>query len=122
VISYAWLVQYRLPTDGSADFIDSDGDGMNNWQEWMAGTDPTSSSSSFRIISIATTNSDVLVTWTTGPSKASALQGASSDNYNTNAFDDIFVVTNMTGTVTNYLDIGAATNGTARYYRARLVP
>jgi len=26
------------------------------------------------------------------------------------------------GTVTNYLDIGAATNKPARFYRARLVP
>ena len=39
-------------------------------------------------------------------------------------FSDIFVVTNnaSAGTVTNYLDPGAATNVPARYYRARLVP
>ena len=34
------------------------------------------------------------------------------------------LVTNNTtaGTLTNYLDIGAATNKPSRYYRARLVP
>ena len=36
--------------------------------------------------------------------------------------NQVFIVTNTTGTVTNYLDIGVATNVPARYYRVRLVP
>ena len=39
-----------------------------------------------------------------------------------NNFAFIFGVTNTTGSVKNYLDIGAATNVPAFYYRVRLVP
>jgi hypothetical protein len=40
----------------------------------------------------------------------------------TNITTEIFAVTNTTGTVTNYLDVGAATNAPASVYRVRLVP
>ena len=52
-----WLVQFGLPADGSADYVDSDGDGMNNWSEWISRTVPTNASSLLRIRSL--TNSSV---------------------------------------------------------------
>ena len=81
----------------------------------------------FRIVSITPQGNDMLVTWMMGPGATNTLQattGGPGHSYNTNGFTDIFIVTNNTtvGTLTNYLDIGAATNGLARYYRARLVP
>jgi hypothetical protein len=50
-ISYAWLQQYALLTDGSADAADPDRDGLNNWQEWRCRTDPTSALSALRLLS-----------------------------------------------------------------------
>ena len=65
VISYAWLQQYGLPTDGSVDFADLDGTGMNNWQKWIAGLNPTNALSVLRMASATMTNNPpgLVVTW-----------------------------------------------------------
>jgi hypothetical protein len=49
VISYAWLQQYGLTNNGSEDYVDTDGDGMNNYQEWIAGTNPTNAASVLKV-------------------------------------------------------------------------
>jgi len=63
VISYAWLQQYGLPTDGSADFIDLDADGHTTWQEWRCQTDPTNTLSVLHLLSVSSDGSDVTVRW-----------------------------------------------------------
>ncbi|HTS18397.1 MAG TPA: hypothetical protein VMP11_12550 [Verrucomicrobiae bacterium] len=79
----------------------------------------------FRITSVVRQTDDLVVTWMMGPGATNALQATTGDangNYITNGFTDIFIVTNnpTPGTVTNYVDRGAATNGLSRYYRTRL--
>ena len=120
----AWQIQYFgfIGVDPNAD---PDGDGFSNLQEFLAGTDPTNSASAFRITSIVSTGEDVLINWMTGIGRTNALQaaaGTGDGSYNTNGFADIFTVTNTTGPLTNYLDIGAGTNVPSRFYRVRLVP
>ena len=66
VISYAWLQQYGLPTDGSADFLDSDGDSLNNWQEWKADTNPTNSASALKMLAVTNANpAGLWISWQT---------------------------------------------------------
>jgi hypothetical protein len=60
---HAWLARYGLPSDGSADYVDSDGDGMNNFQEWRAGTTPTYKPSVLRTVLLLPAGNDAVVSW-----------------------------------------------------------
>jgi hypothetical protein len=110
-----WLQQHALPTDGSADFTDADGDGANNWQEWQADTNPTNSLSVLRMVGATNGAVGLDVTW----------QSVSSRNYwlerSTNLGDAPSfqpIATNIAGAsgTTTYTDTGA-TNSGPYFYR-----
>jgi len=63
----AWLQHYGLPTDGSADYLDTDGDGHNNWQEWRCQTCPTNALSVLRLLPVPSDGTNVTVTWQSVP-------------------------------------------------------
>ncbi|MBN2507220.1 MAG: hypothetical protein JXQ71_11045 [Verrucomicrobia bacterium] len=66
MISYAWLHQFCLPTDGSADATDPDADGHSTWQEWRCLTDPTNALSVLRLLSASSDGipqSGITLTW-----------------------------------------------------------
>jgi hypothetical protein len=107
-ISYAWLQQYGLPINASTDTADPDGDGLNNWQEWVSGTDPTNALSALRMMApvrAATAPSGVTLTW----------QSVAGVNYflerSTNLAAPVFVplATNLFGQpgTTSYTDYSA---------------
>jgi hypothetical protein len=77
-ISYAWLQGYSLPTDGSADLADGDNDGMNNWQEWRAGTEPNNRLSVLTMLAPSNSVSGVTVNWQSMSGKTYYLQRASN--------------------------------------------
>lgn len=60
---HIWLQQYGLAGDGSADHSDTDNDGLDNWQEWRVGTNPTNSLSVLRLRSPTAGPTGVIVRW-----------------------------------------------------------
>jgi hypothetical protein len=113
----AWLQQYGLPIDGSADDADSDADGMNNWQEWLAGTIPTNAASVLVMLPPVATGgaNGVTVSW----------QSVNTRTYNLQRVTNLaspsgfsVIQSNLVGEAssTSFTDT-SATNGGPYFYR-----
>ena len=112
----------NIGNDGASG--DPDGDGFTNLQEYLNGTDPHVSDAPLRITSILRQGNNVLLTWATIAGKTNVVQftkGTAGGSYSNN-FTDLSPVIIPTGSATNYLDVGGATNTPSRFYRVRLVP
>ena len=114
-----WEQQYFGSTTGANASADPDGDGFTNLQEFLAGTDPTSSTSALRITSIAPDNGDYLVTFTSATNKLYRLER--TDDLVAGVWTTITNNILGTGGAIPITDVGAAAVSN-RFYRARLLP
>jgi hypothetical protein len=63
-VPYSWFNRYGVSTNyAQADDSDTDGDGMKMWEEYYAGTDPTSAASVFRFVKGGVTNGSSPSVW-----------------------------------------------------------
>lgn len=109
----AWLQQYGLPTDGSGDYKDSDGDGMNNWQEWIAGTDPVDSESVLKLLAATLMNNAADITWQSVTDRTYFIQSSTDlvgEPFSTLASN----IVGHAGT-TSFTDTNVVTTGTSFY-------
>jgi hypothetical protein len=115
VLSYAWAQQYGLPTDGTADFADVDGEGASNWHEWRADTVPTNASSALLMGSATNGVSGLVVSWASVATRSYWLERA-SDLGATPSFQSM--ATNIPGVAgTKTFNDTSATNGGPYFYR-----
>jgi len=111
-----WLSEFGLRTDGSADYADADSDGMNNWQEWIAGTVPTNASSALRLLPPSIGASGILLTWQSVTNRTYSLE-CSTNLATQSAFS--LVASNIFGQAgtTTYTD---STKVRSSFYRVRV--
>jgi glucosylceramidase len=101
------------------------GKGISNTNQFLLGLNPTNPASVFRVITVTPRGTNVIITWKTAGVRTNVVQARAGGDYATNGFADISgpIIINVSGdSVTNFSDMGGATNSPARYYRVRLMP
>ena len=110
-----WLASYGVTNGGNWDaaaLADSDGDGVPNWQEWLADTVPTNPLSFLGFTAIGGATSGATLTWQGGVLSTQYLERADSPG-STALWVTIF--TNLPPTATSANRIDSYTNTTSVY-------
>ena len=99
------------------DLTDTDGDGLSDWAEFVAGTDPTNSSSSFQLSTTILTNNQIQLTWPSAPGHGYRILG-STNTITWLPFSDWIRVTSYSGNLT----LPPRTNGAPDFFRLEAQP
>jgi len=123
ICSDEWKIHFFGSTTNpaAADNADPDGDGVPNWMEFLAGTDPTSASSKFQLTGTASHVSKgqtgMQLNWLTAPGHAYAVQWNS--NLSSGTWQTLTTISGN-GYGTNCADVNPST--ATRYYRLSVLP
>ena len=115
---HAWLSSYGLPSNGSADYLDADGDGMSNWQEYLAGTNPTNASSVFKITSAQfISNAQFVLQWSSVSNRLYDVMSATTLGTNSGTFMPLPGASNLVGTPPGNTWTDSVSRPTPTFYR-----
>jgi hypothetical protein len=101
------------------DPTDSDGDGVPNWMEVLAGTNPYDSNSFLHITSLVAGNPVELV-WSSVPNKTYQVLATTNFSYPMALIPGAVVPADPSNTVTRWFD--SAPDATNRFYRIQVLP
>jgi hypothetical protein len=120
-----WWLHAYYPASNNFDAValsDTDGDGLQAWQEYLAGTNPTNLDSVFRITSIARMDHDLLIHWRTGGGRTNVVAVTSSLGGSFSNISPGIILPGAGDICTNFLHAGGATSSPVWFYRIQTGP
>jgi len=125
----SWFARFNLAPQAGTDWddldlLDSDGDGVANWQEYIGGTDPTDATSYLHITNIEVSPYNIiLLQWiggTNGPASPYLIEGLADMNSPLRLWSTIGQVPRTSGT--NTWQIQQLPSAPLRLFRIRALP